>query len=262
MHNKILLFLLITAHLTDCSYSFKSGYNLLKSMATFHYSIYVKYKNEFTFNEIIPFSINEKTSVTFDANNNITAITDGKKSSIILGGIPRTEEHIGSLKKQFGKESNIAFFSLNRQFERDWSGYSALFKNNSDKKQLFLYPTTDHEVPSLIDLLRAVRDLDNRDEHNIELTYVHCKAGRGRSALVIGAYLCHVLHKAKIPATPEQIEQYLRLKRSAVNLNQEQRNTLRDFNVKLQHSGGLENLLTEYQEEIGKRDISCSPVTN
>lgn len=128
MHYKILLFLLVTAHLTDCSYSFKRGCNLLKSMATFHYSIQVKHKNEFTFNEIILSSANEKISTTFDANNNITAIADGKKSPIVLGGIPRTEAHIISLKNQFSKNNNIAFFSLNRQFERDWSGYSAYLR--------------------------------------------------------------------------------------------------------------------------------------
>lgn len=234
--------------------SFTSAYNLLKSMATFHYSIYIKYKNEFNFDEIIAPS--HKVSATFDTNNNVTEITDDKKSSIVLGGIPRTEQHLKQLKEQFNKENNIAFFSLNRQFERDWSGYSALFKNNNDNKQLFLYPTTDHEVPSLIDLLRAVRDLDNRDEQAIQLAYVHCKAGRGRSALVVAAYLCHIMHTAHIEITPVQIERYLRLKRPAVNLNQEQRNALVQFHHQLINAGSLEQLLQQHHEEIQKRDLA------
>lgn len=252
---KILLFfsMFFIASNTYC-FSAKNCYNLLKSMATFHYGIYVKYKNEFNFDEIIAPS--HKASVKLDTDNNITEITDGKNSAIVLGGIPRTEQHLKKLKEQFNKENNIAFFSLNRQFERDWSGYTALFKYNNDNKQLFLYPTTDHEVPSFVDLLRAVRDLDKRDEQDIALAYIHCKAGRGRSALVVAAYLSYVMYRADFQVTPDQIERYLKLKRPAVNLNQEQRNAVVQFHHQLIKAGSLEQLLEQHQEEIQKRDLA------
>lgn len=51
-------------------------------------------------------------------------------------------------------------------------------------------PTVDHFEPSIADLVRAVKFIEERRIRK-ELVYVHCKAGHGRAAAVALAWMLH-----------------------------------------------------------------------
>ena len=190
-----------------------------------------------------------------DSLGTISELHDGKQTPLVLGSIPRKMNHIDELKNSFGlpESGTIGIYTLNRRFERDWAGETQIIKTRKDIK-LFKYPTTDFTAPSMVDLLRAVRDLDNRDSYNHGLAYVHCRAGRGRSAVTVAAYLAFILHKAQIVATAEQIEAYLKKCRTHVGLNGSQMAVLKRFQTELAQAGSFENLYAHYRAEIEKRD--------
>ena len=190
-----------------------------------------------------------------DKFGNIIKINDGKKTPLILGSIPRNQNDIDKLKSSYNlsKQDEISIFTLNRQFECDWSGLSKL--SMQDKTLNFSrYPTTDYSAPLFIDLIRAVRDLENRDDCNHGLAYVHCKAGRGRSATGVAAYLINVLHKVNINTSPKQIEAYLQLHRPQVRLNDDHNAALINFELALKKAGSFEELYTLNKNATEKRD--------
>ncbi len=185
---------------------------------------------------------------------------DGKTIPLILGAIPRYKEHIDEIKKQANltDKDKIGFYTFNRDFECSWlfSGLSELKKDVPNISHE--YPTTDFGSPSFVDLLRAVRDLDSRDSREEKIAYVHCKAGRGRSATTVGAYLMHVCNKAGISADPKQIEEYLMAQRSVVSLNNEHRAMLAKFSQELKEAGNFTALYEKYKAAVEARDKELS----
>ncbi|KAF7731797.1 hypothetical protein EC973_008312 [Apophysomyces ossiformis] len=63
-------------------------------------------------------------------------------------------------------------------------------------------PTTDFTIPSLDTIDHAVKEIMHR--HDQGSIYLHCKAGRGRSAIVA---LCYLLRTYKL--NPQQAQQIL-----------------------------------------------------
>lgn len=235
-------------------------YKVIKSAASFHVSIlynHLKYGNSFTFNQIAGDEIVAKgAGIERDAQGNIIKFNDGKKIPLILGSIPRHEEHIKQLRDALKLSENapVALFTLNRHFERDWSGLTSLMQRDASIR-MYEYPTTDYSAPSMVDLVRAVRDLDNRDCQNEQVAYVHCKAGRGRSAAVIVAYLLQVAHdKINEDISIESIEAYLKSARPQVSLNPDHRAALQAFKFDLTLTGSLAALIEKYKAEIQVRD--------
>ena len=84
-------------------------------------------------------------------------------------------------------------------------------------------PTTDFTPPTLEAIQHAVAFMD---DHMADggTVYVHCKAGRGRSATVA---LCWLVHAKGM--TPEQAQTLLQEKRPHVNRKLDQREVVRQF---------------------------------
>jgi hypothetical protein len=190
----------------------------------------------------------------------LVGMNDGKKTPLVLGSIPCTPKHIALLRRTYALNAtdSIAIHTLNRTFERDWAGLSDLQAQDSSLR-VIQYPTIDYGAPSFINVLRAVRNLENRDSGKEKLALVHCKAGRGRSATVIAAYLIHLFHQ--VPAEALQgldvialIEDYLKLIRPQVSLNADHKKALRNFSVRLKAAGSLQNLIEQHKHALAARD--------
>jgi hypothetical protein len=239
-------------------------YKVAKSACTFHASIlYNKlwFGRAFSFNPVMGGTCatdakDAQLCVCVSEAGKIVGIHDGKKNLLLLGSIPRYKEHVAEIKKRANLSENdkIGFYTLNRDFECSWffSGLAELEKTEPIISHK--YPTTDYSSPSFIDLLRAVRDLENRDHSEEKIAYVHCKAGRGRSAAVVSAYLMHVCNKAGINATSKQIEEYLRSRRERISMNSEQHQILELFACGLKAAGNFEKLYAQYKGAAEKRD--------
>ncbi|MCX5922588.1 MAG: hypothetical protein NTX86_04660 [Candidatus Dependentiae bacterium] len=215
--------------------------------------------NAFTYHRITDAPTAQDTLVNgvyvqLDAAGNILRICDNK-SPLILGSIPSETKDIEKLKKEYQlkQDAEIGVHRLNQQFECDWAGLTKLTQDDQTLKT-FKYPTYDYGPTSFIDLIRAVRDLENRSNTAQQLAYVHCKAGRGRSALVVAAYLAYVCHKAGAQVTPQALEAFIKGKRPVIGLHKEQQELLQLFCEALEHYGSFDNIYTEHKEAIQARD--------
>lgn len=240
----------------------------MRTKAGFHLSRYyskIRHGSMFNYDQIVE---NDKSAdstattpiITHDAFGNIQTIYDAKRTPLLLGSIPSTQRHIDQMKKDISQSAQsgaVGIFTLNEPWECNTAGLALITKNNKTIEQ-FHYPSQDFSTPSFIDLIRAVRDLENRDSHNQQLSLVHCKAGRGRSATVIAAYLSHIIHKAKGITTPEQIEAYLVKRRAQVKLSKEQKECLAYFYNKLVEAGTFENLYEQHKKAVEKKDLATN----
>lgn len=269
----ILLFLLIPTFLftkktcepipdysgrSACSLGKKIVSTLIRNRPMFYIGRYytaLRAGIDFTYNKIIGSS--EDVLVDQDILGAIRVIYDGKLTPLILGSIPSKQRHIDQLQKSCGDMSGqklIGIFTLNEAWECRAAGLSELVKDNKEVVQ-YQYPTQDMTAPKFIDLLRAVRDLEDRDRYGLSVVLVHCKAGRGRSATVVAAYLAYVVHKAGRTATVEQIEAYIVDRRPQVRLSKSQKNAVIQFCDELKKAGTLENLCEKYKAEIRQRQL-------
>lgn len=241
------------------------NWNVIQSAAIFHISMFYNkwmYGADFTFNVIINEtgnnnSIGEKNIILEqDVNGAIIKLNDGENTPIVLGTIPYNHRHMTILRKQFKllSEDNIDLYVLTRQFECNWAGLSWLIKN--DKKiNVLHYPTTDFTAPSFIDLLRAVRDLKNRDAIvGQKLAYVHCKAGRGRSAVVVAAYILYLFNRVNVDVSIDQIEFFLQTRRPQVKFNNVHKTALTNFQNSLKKAGNFEQLYELHKDKVEQRD--------
>ena len=87
-------------------------------------------------------------------------------------------------------------------------------------------PTTDFNPPTLADIERAVEFIDRHAAQGHSV-YIHCKAGRARSATVA---LCWLV--ARRGLTPEAAQQLLLARRPHVNPRVAQRPVVREFAAK------------------------------
>ena len=198
---------------------------------------------------------------TFDAHDpmQLRSFNDGLKTPLVLGSMPRNKESIAELKEHFGLESYapIAVHALNVPHECGWGGISTV-KENDPNMALFHYPTVDDCAPSLEDVLRLISQLIHRDTGRYALHYVHCTAGRGRSATMITAYIMYCLRQKGIEVTPEQVEAYLKTFRPQVDLKPLQKKFLRAFQDRISPEWGFENMKKEYAQAVQDRSAKCS----
>ncbi len=88
-------------------------------------------------------------------------------------------------------------------------------------------PTSDFQLPSL-DLIEKGVAFIEKNLNDKKMVYVHCKAGRGRSATVV---LCWLLSKGNIMA--KQAQEILLQKRPHVNPNLYQKDVVQQFQANL-----------------------------
>lgn len=96
-------------------------------------------------------------------------------------------------------------------------------------EQLWI-PTTDFQPPQLADVARAVSFIE-RFAARGESVYVHCKAGRARSATVVA---CWLMQRHQV--TPEEAQRWMLDKRPHVNPRIAQRAVVREFYAALSRS--------------------------
>nr|XP_050848892.1 phosphatidylglycerophosphatase and protein-tyrosine phosphatase 1 isoform X4 [Vespula vulgaris] len=184
--------------------------------------------------------------------------------TVILGALP-----FRSMTKQLVEKENMkAVVSMNEDYElallsnseKDWKKYNVEF--------LQLSTTDIFEVPCQkklkmgVDFINKFRCTDRKlknDDHNDDIketpsVYVHCKAGRTRSATLVGCYLMMVryminlyllqkykfrqmyiffiikiFHPQKNGWVPEEAMDYMKSKRQHILLHRVQRHALRLF---------------------------------
>ena len=146
-------------------------------------------------------------------------------SHVILGALPFRGDHAKSIIE---KENIKAVVSMNEDYEL------ALFSNQElEWKALgvdFLQlATTDiFEAPTQEKLIKGVGFINQvLESHPQSSIYVHCKAGRTRSATLVGCYLIE-----KYGMNPEEAVSLMIEKRPHVLLRSKQWEALRDFHSK------------------------------
>lgn len=205
--------------------------------------------------DVVEQEINNGICIGWNSRDELVFVNDNKKRPLVLGSIPQKEDDIDSICKthldkienhngSIGAKPKMCIISMNEKFEQDWSGLTQLLRHNRSIR-FHDYPTRDGTAPSLANLVAAVNQLDKRDESLDELVYVHCKAGKGRSACVVAAYIALVIHRMnpnrlcslsstkRRHITVQTIESYLKHKRPVVHLNVEQRKVVEEFMVML-----------------------------
>jgi len=151
-------------------------------------------------------------------------------SHVILGALP-----FSFLKEKLVQEENVgAIISLNMPFERqyittpteEWEELGVEhFKIDIPD---FISTPTVSQMWEGIELIKAKAELGQK-------TYVHCKAGRSRSATMVTAYVMQKYEKSV-----EEAVQFVTEKRPHVKYTELQLQTLHDFSQTLSqppHSG-------------------------
>ena len=102
---------------------------------------------------------------------------------MFLGTVPQSDDELLELHQ----EGVRAVVSLNQHWEPQVAGGLGAACARTGLVHLSL-PTPDYSSPSQRDIQRAVEFIDEHVSRG-ESVYVHCNAGRGRSAVCVLAYL-------------------------------------------------------------------------
>ena len=147
-------------------------------------------------------------------------------SKVVLGALPFRGEHAKNIVEKenvkgvvsMKEDYELAFFSNQKP---EWNAIGAYFLQ---------LPTTDiFEAPSQEKLHDGVKFINSICDKNPQSSiYVHCKAGRTRSATLVGCYLIE-----KYGMTPEEAVSLMVKKRPHVLLRSKQWEALRQFHKTL-----------------------------
>jgi hypothetical protein len=253
---------------TECS-ELQKMTNLCTSIVTLPFSgPYLAFADGATFNyhpiarDVIgEGSIKPNSFITrSEGNGTLCELNDGMEVPLVLGSMPRDKECIEELKKVFGLGpcDRIAVHSMNLPFEIAWGGLGSVVKKDP-YVSLFSYPTVDECAPSLVDTLRVIKRLMRRDEQAYELHYLHCLAGRGRSATIAAIYILCYLHKKDRLIDAENALQYLKRCRSHIKLSEVQKRYVENFQRLLASTeNGFVGLCAKYAQAIEQREKECA----
>jgi atypical dual specificity phosphatase len=121
------------------------------------------------------------------------------------------------------KKPTLFFFS---SVSRCHPLVSHLFQNGEIEKrgliELYL-PTPDYTPPKLEDLKKAVAFVEDNAQRGV-ITYVHCKAGKGRAPSVV---VCYLMKKHGF--SPRQAQDYIVQRRPQISKNLYTKQSVLDF---------------------------------
>ena len=109
--------------------------------------------------------------------------TEIEGTGVFLGSVPQSDEQLRALRNEAGV---LAVVTLNQRWEPQVPGGVSAACGRAGLAHLHL-PTPDYSVPRQADIERAVAFI--REHVPKGGVYVHCNAGRGRSAVCALAYL-------------------------------------------------------------------------
>lgn len=145
---------------------------------------------------------------------------------IILGSIPRELEDLESLKN----EGVTNIMSMNEDWELNEVPVSDLCDDEWVGIERVQFSTPDFNPPSLGTLKSAVDTLVSTT-YNTDLNvnkkvkyYVHCKAGKGRSAIVV---ICYMMKKNNWD--PETAIKFVKKHRNCISLNESQIQSIYEY---------------------------------
>ncbi|XP_017768221.1 PREDICTED: phosphatidylglycerophosphatase and protein-tyrosine phosphatase 1 [Nicrophorus vespilloides] len=144
--------------------------------------------------------------------------------TVILGALP-----FPSITHELVEKERVkAVISMNEDYEL-WLANDAE-KWKSVGVEFLQLPTTDiFETPDQEKLVRGVKFInkflpETKSDFHDRSVYIHCKAGRTRSATLVGCYLM-----ARNKWTPEQAVDHMRLERPHILLHRAQWMALKTF---------------------------------
>lgn len=159
-----------------------------------------------------------------------------KGTSIILGAIPlkNRNHHLRIFKETIYPEKNqkqLAVLTLLKPYEIFSKGLFSVPVTPDDWKQLGvvhkIIPASDFDPLSQEQIHEAVSFLEEQDAKG-NPSYVHCKAGRGRSAT---ASICFLMKKYFL--TAEKAKEIVAESRSQINLNSRQWKAIKAYELSL-----------------------------
>ncbi|GAB6027034.1 hypothetical protein CHUAL_013763 [Chamberlinius hualienensis] len=140
-------------------------------------------------------------------------------NTVILGALPfKTMNSELKLKERVG-----GVISMNEDYELRYWVNSAKEWDDLGIKFLQLSTTDIFESPSQDKLIAGVKFI-NEVEESGHRVYVHCKAGRTRSATLVACYLMK-----KLDASPEKAVDIIRTERNHILLRNQQWKALKQF---------------------------------
>lgn len=145
--------------------------------------------------------------------------------TVILGALPLRNQ-----TKELVEEQNVrAVLSFNQSYElilftnshKDWAKHGV---------RQFVFPTWDFQPPKIQYIEEGLSVIDEEKQKK-NCVYVHCKAGKGRSAVMA---TCYVMKRYKL--TPVDAIDFLERKRPQIRMNIHQRKVILEFHERLQKS--------------------------
>jgi len=141
-------------------------------------------------------------------------------SKVILGALPFRSEYTKQLVE---KEKLGGVVSMNEDYELQLFSHQTEGWKGLGVKFLQL-PTTDiFEAPDQAKLIKGVQFM-NEFAPTDQSVYVHCKAGRTRSATLVGCYLMTANNWS-----PEEAVEHMRSMRPHILLHRKQWDALREY---------------------------------
>lgn len=138
---------------------------------------------------------------------------------VVLGALPLRRNY----KKILSDEDVKAILTLNQAHELDFSiSKTEWARMNVDFKQIEI---KDYVGVATLEQIKEAIEFINKHKCLDQTVYVHCKAGRYRSALIVGCYLINANR-----FTPEQASEHLKKLRSFVIMDKpRQLNAMREY---------------------------------
>ncbi|XP_077984728.1 phosphatidylglycerophosphatase and protein-tyrosine phosphatase 1-like [Glandiceps talaboti] len=140
-------------------------------------------------------------------------------STVILGALP-----FRSMTKQLVDEENVrGVITLNEDYETKYWVNSTQEWADAGVEQLRLSTRDFTGSPTLDNVNKAINFINEIKDKN-QSVYIHCKAGRTRSATIVA---CYLMKNNKW--SPQEAYEDIKSKRSHIIIRQKQWDTLREY---------------------------------